>query len=615
MVAPATANDGMGSLPGASGTRFRVWAPNAAAVQVVLNDAVAGPRYALGSEPGTGNWSADQIAAAPAGTKYQYIITNAGGTNNDNSQPWIRTDARALQVQSSDAASMGYVIDPSVFTAGRQAFTTPAFENFLIYQLHVGSLCGKNDGIAVTANIATFAAAMTKLDYIRGLGFNAIALLPITDFRADLNGAAMVGYGPSDFFASEDSYATSPERAVMELIALIDAAHARGLAVILDMVYNHAAEVDNRYWRYDGNYAGDDEVINGMPISIRGGIYFVHGHHTPWGEGFALWQREVQDFLLDNGRLYLRDYRVDGLRFDAAQAIPAGALASLVQSLRQEFPDKYLIAEYNSGDTNTAASPPQDPFGTLGFCATWNLSSPGQTFDVLNGNNVIGQLSALIGQFLDPNPWHSVCYMTGSHDQIYSGNVGCYITQRYGGRTNGYARAKARLAWALNATLAATPMIFMGTEGHIDGDWNPAVTPGYDHRLDWWLIGDGLGAPMQQMVRDVNGLRWAHSALRSPAGFVTHTDDQNQVIAFKRYNLAGDVLLVVVNAGNGQWDGNQYGVNLLGDGGTWREVFNSQAPVYGGIGTVGNFGMQLQASNGQLWINLPSWSVLVLAQT
>jgi 1,4-alpha-glucan branching enzyme len=86
-------------------------------------------------------------------------------------------------------------------------------------------------------------------------------------------------------------------------------------------------------------------------------------------------------------------------------------------------------------------------------------------------------------------------------------------------------------------------------------------------------------------------------------------------MAFKRYNLAGDVLLVVVNAGNGQWDGNQYGVNLLGDGGVWREIFNSQAPVYGGIGTVGNFGMQLQASNGQLWINLPSWSVLVLAQT
>ncbi len=116
---------------------------------------------------------------------------------------------------------------------------------------------------------------------------------------------------------------------------------------------------------------------------------------------------------------------------------------------------------------------------------------------------------------------------------------------------------------------------------------------------------------MQQMVRDINQLRWAHPGLRSPAGMVVHVDGQNQVVAFKRYDVAGDVLLVVVNAGNGEWDGNQYGVNLAGDTGAWREAFNSQAPLYGGIGTVGNFGMDLQEANGQLWINLPSWGVLV----
>jgi len=600
MRAPAPNNDGMGSLPSDQGCRFRVWAPNAQRVQVILNDAQNGPTLDLAPEPGTGNWSADQISAPP-GTTYQYIITNEGGANNDNSQPWYRTDARALQVQSSAATSMGYVVDPVPFSsAQRPAFTTPAFEDFLIYQLHIGSFAGKNDGINVNANTATFEDIKDKLDYIRGLGFNAIEPLPITDFRCDVGGAGE-GYGPSDMFASEDAYASSPDQAVAELIDLIDTAHSKGLAFILDVVYNHAGINDNRYWRYDGNYAGD------------GGIYFVNGHPTPWGDGFALWQQEVKDFLLDNARMYLRDYRVDGLRFDAVQAIQADAVEFIVQTLRQEFPDKYLIAEYNPYDSSTAASPPQDPYGTLGFCATWDMNSPWDTFSFLNGTNVMNLMLARIGGFSDPNEWHQVSYLTGSHDQIYGGqgDTGVYFTQRFGGRENGYARAKARLAWALNATLAETPMMFMGTEGHLDGFWDPVVGDNYDHRVDWQQIGDALGAPMQQMVGDINQLRWAHSALRSPAGFVVHVDDENQVVGFKRYNLDGDVLLVVVNAGNGQWSGNSYGVSLAGDSGTWREVFNSQAPAYGAIDTVGNLDMDLPAVNGQIWINLSSWSVTV----
>jgi 1,4-alpha-glucan branching enzyme len=252
----------------------------------------------------------------------------------------------------------------------------------------------------------------------------------------------------------------------------------------------------------------------------------------------------------------------------------------------------------------------------LGFSATWDLSSPWDTFSALGGTNVVNLLLARIGSFSDPNPWHQVSYLTGCHDQIYGGqgDSGVYFTQRFGGRGNGWACAKARLAWALNATLAGTPMMFMGTEGHFDGFWDPVVqsATAYDHRFDWQQVGDPTGAPMQQMVRDINQLRWNHEALRSSAGFVTHTDGQNQVVAFKRYNLSGDVLLVVVNAGNGQWSGNQYGVSLAGDNsGSWQEVFNSQAPVYGGVGTVGNFGAILSPVAGELWINLPSWGVLV----
>jgi 1,4-alpha-glucan branching enzyme len=595
--APAPDNDGMGSLLRPDGScRFRVWAPNARRVQVMgdFTNWNSAP-LDLASEGSSGNWSADQIPAQ-AGQMYKYLITNRGGPNNDNSQVWERTDARALQVESSSAASAGYVVAP--FPSARQPFRTPAFQDFILYQMHVGSFAGRNDGIPVRNNTATFVDLISKLDYIRGLGFNAIAPLPISDSFTDVGGAGE-GYGPSDMYASEDKYATRPDRAVAELIQLIDAAHARGLAVILDVVYNHAATIDNRYWRYDGNTAGN------------GGIYFESGHNTHFGSGFAMWKQEIKDFFLDNARMYLRDYRVDGLRFDAVQFIQPDAVQQIVQQLRREFPDKYLIAEYNPGDSESAAGP-VDPYGVLGFCATWDLSSPGETFALLNGDNVVNRLLGRIGGFSDPNPWHSVVYLTGSHDQIYGGmgNSGLFITQRFGGRGNGWARAKARLVWALNAALPGTPMLFMGTEGHLDGYWDPDTKKG-DRRIDWLQIGDSLGSPMQRMVRDVNNIRWAHPALRSPAGNVVHRDFTNQVVAFKRYTFDGDLLLVVVNAGDSQWTSNSYGVDMQGESGRWKEIFNSQSPDYGGIFTVGNFNTELQVSDGRLWINLPAWSVLM----
>lgn len=596
MGAPAAKNDGMGSLLYPDGTcRFRVWAPFAREVQLIGD--FTGWRNApidLAPEGSSGNWSADGIAVT-AGQMYKYLITNQGGSDNDNSQVWERADARALQVQSSSAASAGYAVD--TFPASRQPFQTPSFQNFLIYQVHVGSYSGRNDEVTVQANTATFLDLIDKLDYIRRLGFNAIALLPITDAYCDVGGAGE-GYGPSDMFASEDEYASSPERSVAELIRLIDAAHSKGIAVILDVVYNHAGTIDNRYWNYDGNTAG-------------GGIYFVNGHDTRFGSGFAMWRQEVKDFFLDNARMYLRNYGVDGLRFDAVQFIQPDAVAFIVNALRSEFPDKYLIAEYNPGDYQSAAGW-VDPYGVLGFCATWDLASPGDAFSLLAGNDAINLLLSRIGNFSDPNPWHQIIYLTGSHDQIYGGmnNGGMFFTQRFGGRSNGWARAKARLAWALNAALPGTPMLFMGTEGHLDGYWDPNVDTG-DHRIDWLQIGDTLGAPMQRMVSDVNNLRWTHPALHSPAGNVVHIDSQNQVVAFKRYNMEGDLILVVVNAGNSTWGSSDYALNMGGESGTWREIFNSQAPDYGGIGTVGNYGSDLQVSNGQLWINLPSWGVLM----
>jgi len=606
MPRAAALNDGMGSLLYADGTcRFRVWAPSARRVRVMGE--FTGWQNApvdLASE-NNGNWSGNVGGVKPLAL-YKYLIDNRGGPDNDDSRTWERADARALQVESSAEGAASYVVAP--FDQGRRpAFRTPAFEDFILYQLHVGSFAGLDDLRAkpVVNRTATFLDVRDKLSYLRDLGFNGLQLLPVGDVFNGLGQAPGEGYGTSDMFAPEDAYASRRDRAVEELVQLIDAAHDRGLAVLFDVVYSHAATDDNRYWRYDGNFRGG------------GGPYFENGHDTRFGRGFAMWRREVKDFFIDNARMFLRDYRADGLRFDAVQFIQPDAVSEIIWSLRAEFPDKYLLAEYNPGDEESASGP-KDPFGELGFRATWDLASPGQAYAALSGQAAADNLLALIGDFQNPNPWCSVRYLAGSHDQIYDGNGTSldkrYLVERFGGRLNGFARAKARMAWALNVALPGTPMLFMGTEGHLDGFWDPDSEHG-EHRVDWARIGDDQGSPMQRMVRDVNQVRWDHRALRSPRGSVVHIDRQNQVVAFKRYVETGDVLVVVVNAGDQQFAFHDYRVAMGGESGSWFEIFNSQAPIYGGIDTTGNFGEYLPVGDGGLSINLPRWSVLIFRKT
>jgi 1,4-alpha-glucan branching enzyme len=595
----------MGSLRYSNGTcRFRVWAPFAVQVEVMgdFTNWETNP-VPLASE-GNGNWSTD-VANVPDKAMYKYRIQNVGGGGNDNSQIWKHVDPRAFQIENSSDQAACYVIDQQRFRASsRPTFATPRFENFIVYQAHVGTMNGRNDLRArpiKANNVATFLDVVDKLDYLHSLGFNVIELLPIGENQGDLS----EGYSPCHQYAPEDAYATSKDKAVDELLTLVDAAHAKGMAVFFDVVYNHAPFNENMYWRYDGNCFGPPD----------GGIYFEKGHHTQFGDGFAMWRQEVKDFFLDNTRMLLREYRVDGLRFDAVHLIPPDAIQYIVGTLRSEFPDKYLIAEYNPSDSNSAAAP-MDPFGALGFHATWDMNGTGQAYAALSGSSPVDNLLTLIGDFRNPNPWRSVRYPTGCHDDINrqttSGLDKAYIVERFGGRSNGYARAKARLAWALAVAIPGTPMMFMGTDGDQDTYWDWTNDPGRgDHRVDWALIGDPTGIMMQRLVRGANQVRWDHPALRSAAGNVAHIDRVGQVVAFKRYTGGGDLVLVVINVSDNQWAFHDYCVNLGGESGSWLEIFNSQAPEYGGFDSTGNFGERLTAAGEKLFINLPRWSVVM----
>lgn len=594
--------DGMGAVLDVANNRcgFRVWAPNAHRVFVT------GPfcewrahDFPLGHE-GNGYWSA-QVPGVAGKAPYKFVIENG-------SQHW-RVDAYARDVDSDEKGDMvGLVVDRR---ASWSPFSTPRFDDLIMYQLHVASFAGNGDGLGAVPLksgagwAATCDQIVSKLDYIRGLGFNALALLPIGEYPHHASQAHM-GYAPTHWFAPESDVG-EPEHVRF----LVDEAHKRGLAVIFDVVYNHASIDQNHYWEYDGN-------------AVDGGIYFQGGGDSTFGRIPAHWKQEVRDFFLDNARMWLDDYRGDGLRFDAAHFVQWESLQFIIHGLRQSpfWRDKLMIAEW-TGDERANW---KNVIDQIGFNSVWGMAGPYAFREAVRrgafgGDAAEAMLSAME---LAPytNHWNIVRYYLGSHDQIRDEKSGAQPDHRYpveklGGRDSWTARAQCRMGWALSVTAPGIPMMFMGCEGHLPGYWWPTLddNPQHrDHRMDWSKVGDPIGAPMQALVRGANQMRWEHPALRSHSLDVTHHDRDNNVFAFRRWNDSGDVVLTVVNFSEREWPGFDYFVRT-GVGGTWQEIFNSQAPQLGGYEDSGN-GPTSRASDagGYVPIRLPKWSVLCFRQ-
>jgi 1,4-alpha-glucan branching enzyme len=607
--APSEPNSGMGAnlLSGGQQASFRVWAPDASDVRVLLRatDADSYQTLPLTADVGNQEYFSADIAGIDEGHQYRFRITNSGVGDNNPGGIFERIDPYTREVESAEASAPGYVVHPGFPFV---SFRTPRWEDFIIYQLHIGSFAGLNDGLRdqIKNDVATFRQiADHKLDRIRALEFNAVQFLPTSQTPLK----ATEGYAPANFFAPDDDYGDP-----VDLCYLVDQCHRRGLAVILDVVYNHVtdSEADDRLLQFDGN------TVN------RGrGIYF--SEFDNFGPVPDFDREEVRNFFLDNARQCFREFGVDGLRFDSAHAIRGrlrsfGVMKEIVDHIRAEFPDKLLIAEHDN---------PSFAVDTLDFSASWQMSVADDFINtILTGP--LGQVEGLVSAGGLPHAFTRVAYLLGSHDQIFSdyrrnplsGEVQTgkplnrYFVERVGGvivgRDDFIARSKARMGWALNVTMPCTPMAFMGTECHHHGYWNPAQDFFGEHRLDFALVQDSIGQEMAALVRDANRLRWDHPALRTDSLLVTHRDWQDRVLGFKRFDDRGDVLLVVLNMSDNEWRDPVYGVGLLGDRGTYTEIFNSQAPLYGGIPDSGNFQVDLPVGDdGQIRIRLPKWSVLV----
>jgi 1,4-alpha-glucan branching enzyme len=412
------------------GCFFRVWAPHASNVAVLVQD---GPYWELEDViiaqdlTRQGDYWSGTVAGVHAFQLYRYEITHSDGSRTQRLDPAARDVLSSELTRSDPSWRNGSVImlaDPFPWAP----FQTPRFENLIIYQFHIGSFAGRRDQFDKLWS--TFENVQSKFSYIRDLGFNCIEPLPVQEFAMDRSW----GYNPASFFAPESAYG-SPYK----LAEFVDSAHRHGVAVVFDVVYNHAGPGDNVLWEFDG-------------YTHEGGIYFEGGQMTQWGRGPAWWKREVQDFFYQNARMYLEEYCADGLRFDVTTQINGDHLKLVLDRLRREFPNKYLIAEH------LPAHPWIIDVGR--FCATWHADSHHECQRALAGQEPLNKVKNFLGWDGYEHSWNLVKYTLGSHDDIGDQNNGNaedgltnwdkrhrYLVDQLGGREDWWARAKCRLAW------------------------------------------------------------------------------------------------------------------------------------------------------------------------
>jgi 1,4-alpha-glucan branching enzyme len=583
----------------ADGCFFRVWAPHAAAVKVVVQD---GPYWEEGDEIvkqnllREGDYWSGTVAGLPPWKLYRFEITN--GTDVFQTLDPAARDIFSSQLTRADPSSRNASIVVSDDLVSWAPFDTPRFDDFIIYELHVGSFAGWNDEFDTWW--ATFRDLESKLRYVAEMGFNCIEIMPVHEHALERSW----GYNPASFFAPESSYG-SP----FTLAHFIDAAHRTGLAVIIDVVYNHAGPGDNVLFEFDG-------------YTNEGGIYFEGGQLTDWGRGPAWWKREVQDFFYQNARMYFEQYHADGVRVDVTTQINGEDLKLVIARLRQDFPDKYLIAEHL----------PAHPWiiETGRFCATWHADAHHECQRALAGQDSYNKVKSILGWEGYEHAWNLVKYALGSHDDIGDLENGDaehglsnwdkrhrYFVDQIGGRADWSARAKCRLVWALNIAMPCTPMLFMGSECHMAsphvawGYWHDGADLRGDHRFNWSVAGDVLGMEMRRLVAAANAVRRQHPALRADSLQLPHEDQVNQVLGFIR-ETAGNVVLTIVNLSEQSFGGHQYGVATGGRFGQWTQILCTQDQAFGGWDGAGNaFYEPWTQADGRIYINLPKWSVVM----
>jgi 1,4-alpha-glucan branching enzyme len=631
----------MGANLVADGASFRVWAPGALAVHLRLN---AGPAWApddanaLVRDP-HGYW-AGFVPGVKDGDRYRFHVVGAGSRG-------LKRDPYARELGPGFPDCDGIVRDPASYPWHDQDFRRPAGSELIIYQLHVGTFYAVDatghDRRAPAG--AKFLDVLDRLEYLVDLGVTALQPLPIVEFATEHS----LGYNGTDYFSPEMDYAVAAAdlpryldtanrllgargRAPLrrehllshanQLKALIDLCHVYGLAVILDVVYNHA-----------GGDFGDQSLYffdRAVNHSNNDSLYFTD---QGWAGGlvFAFWKREVRQFLIDNAKFYLDEYHADGFRYDEVTVIDRFGgwrfAQDLTETLHVVKPGIPLIAEYWNPDQSWALKPVGE--GGAGFDAVWRdglrEAVRGAIAGAACGRDASVSLDGVAAALTRPPGFRAAGQAVQhleNHDVVYAGHGDRQPRiAALGDATNArswFVRSRARVATGLLLTAPGIPMLFMGQEILEDKPWSD--TPSAE-TLIWWegLDADRAMPDHLRCTRDLIRVRRGRPALRGEPIHVFHVHGANRVIAFHRWveGVGGDVV-VVASLAESTFPRYRLGFPRPG---RWREVFNSDVydnfpnpRVAGNGGAITADGPAQHGLPTSAEIVIPANSVLIFAR-
>ena len=449
--------------------RFDLWAPFAKSVSVSAN----GKKFPM-AHVGERGWWQVEVADAGPGTEYGYLI---------DEDPTSYPDPRSQQ-QPLGVHGLSRVYDQHAFQWTDAKFQAKPLPSAIVYELHIGTF---------TTN-GTLDSAIERLDHLVDLGITHLELMPVASFSGDFGW----GYDGVALFSVHQPYG-GPDA----LKRFVNAAHERGLAVLLDVVYNHFGPV--------GNYTG------------KFGPYLNDAHKTPWGGAVNLegaGSFEVRRFFCDNALMWMRDYHIDGLRLDAVHAFVDRSAIHFLEQLSTEVEALgaalsrrlVLIAESDLNDPRIVI--PRET-GGLGMDAQWSDDFHHALFTVLNREPEAGYYS----------DFGKLCHLakaleqTFVYDGIYSnyrhrvhGRPATHVSQhrflgfiqnhdQIGNRATGERISqvvgldRAKIAAALVLTSPFVPMLFQGEEwaatspflyfaNHEDPAMARAVSEGRKHEFE-----------------------------------------------------------------------------------------------------------------------------------
>lgn len=609
-------NTRMGAnLQPGGGATFRTWAPWARDVYLATEAAVTAgwttfaPDAASRLRPlGDGTW-AGFVAEIKDGDPYLFWIRGPGGGTEG-----FKRDPYARELALTPAFPLGpcLVRDPARYPWRAQEWRTPAFKDLVIYQLHVGVFWAMDaQGHDRRQKYGRFLDVAGKIPYLRDLGVNAVQLLPVQEYSGDFS----LGYNGLDYFSPEMTYQVEDqaelERYLVTVNGLLDAAqrprlsladlqpgpnqlkclidlfHLNGLAVIFDLVYNHAGGgFDPRSIAFY-----DQQAESGAPWQDdKGSLFFGNGEHAG-GLIFNYECNGVREFLLDNARFFLDEYRIDGIRYDQVSVAfdaPHGDrfCRDLAGTIHHHRPSAIQIAEYWNWDRARAVTSPPDG---LGFDAALSdglrNSLRARLSEAAGGRDAHVRLDALRDELHLPQgfpaAWRAVQCLE-DHDIVrwdHSNNIPRaprvpMLAHPWNPRTP-YARSRSRVVTTLLLTSPGIPMLFMGQEFLEDKPWHDDVV-NWSQFLIWWDGIDGQDMHMRDFhrcVTDLVHLRRSCPALRGEGVRVPQVHEVDRVIVMHRW-VEGEGQDVVVVASFNETTLDAYPVEFPWPG-AWREVFNS----------------------------------------